>query len=154
MTQPMEPLTEREEEIWRLYCVSRLSQQAIADRFEISNQRVSQILAAIRLKLPPVDIDAVRQQSLRLHQDIQRRAFEIADMNGAPITAGKDGDVVYDPEDNSVARDYGGRIAAMRLALEADKEIRKLLGADAASKTETTGTLRYEIVGVDPGQLT
>lgn len=147
-------LTEREAEIYRLKHVNRLTQSQIAERMGLSQQHISAILAQARAKLPPIDLDAIRQQSMGLLEDVIRRAYLLAEMNGAPVTAGKDGGVVYDPEDSSVVRDYAGRMNALNLALKADAELRKLTGADAASKTEVTGSVRYEVIGVNTEDLT
>lgn len=152
-------LTEREAEIYRLTVVNRLSQREIAKLFTergelISQPRVSQILADARRKLPPPDLSAIRDEALELHLDVIRRAYALAEMDGAPVTAGKDGDIVLDPETGKPVRDYAARMAALGLALKADVERRKLLGLDAASKTEVTGSVRYEVVGVDPTDLT
>lgn len=151
-------LTEREEEIYRLTVVNRLSQREIARRFTergepLSQVRIGQILADARKKLPPPDLAAIRQEALDLHMDVIRRAYEIAEKMAAPVTAGKDGDVVYDPENGSVVRDYSGNMAALKLALDADIQRRKLLGLDAASKIESTATVRYTLEGVDPKDL-
>lgn len=150
-----EALTEREQRVYRLRVVNRLTVQAIADREDppISQQRVSQILAEVRRKLPPPDVAKLRAQSEALHEDIQRRAYELVELAGAPVTAGKDGTVVYDPESGEVVRDYALRLAALKTALDADKELRKLHGLDAATKVESTATVRYEIAGLDPEQL-
>jgi predicted DNA-binding protein (UPF0251 family) len=147
-------LTEREYEIYRLSVVNQLSQRVIAEKYGLSQERIGQILRGVRDKLPPVDLEAVRQKALALHEDVIRRAYELAEMNGAPVTAGKDGSVVYDPESGAVVRDYAGKLNALQLALKADEARRKLLGADAATKTEVTGSVRYEVVGIDPSDLT
>lgn len=141
-------LDEQEAEVYRLRVVNRLSYRVIGERLGISAPRVSVIFHSARGKLPPVDLAAIRQEALELHEDVIRRALELAEMAGAPVTAGKDGDVVLDPEGNTVVRDYSARINALQLALKADAERRKLLGADAATKTETSGSVKYEIVGV------
>lgn len=150
-----EALTEREQRIYRLRVVNRLTVQAIADREDppISQQRVSQILAEVRRKLPPPDVAKLRAQSEALHEDIQRRAYELVELAGAPVTAGKDGTIVFDPESGEVVRDYALRLAALKTALDADKELRKLHGLDAATKVESTATVRYEVAGLDPEQL-
>lgn len=146
-------LSEREAEVYRLTVVNRLTQDKIAERLGISQPRVSQILADARAKLPPVDLAEIRAESMALHADIKRRAYELAEMNGAPVTAGKDGIVVFDPETNEPVRDYAGRVNALKLALLADAELRKLLGADAATKTEVSGSVHYVIEGADVEDL-
>jgi DNA-binding CsgD family transcriptional regulator len=146
-------LDEREAEIYDLYLVKRWSQHRVAKHLGISQQRVSQHVADMRKKLPPVDIAAIRDASIAMYAEVARRAFELADKEGAPVTAGKDGDVVLDPESGEVVRDYGGRVAALALAIKADIEVRRLAGADAATKTESTATVRYELVGLDPEAL-
>jgi DNA-binding CsgD family transcriptional regulator len=149
-----EGLTEREAEIYRLTVVNRLTQSAIGARLGVSQQVISVQLAAARAKLPTPDLETIRSEALALHEDVIRRSLELAELAGAPVTSGKDGDVVLDPEDGAVVRDYSGRINALRLALAADAERRKLMGVDAASKQEISGQIKYEIAGVDPSALT
>jgi DNA-binding CsgD family transcriptional regulator len=148
-----EGLTEREAEIYRLTVVNRLTQGAIGKQMGITQQAVSTHLAHARAKLPAPDLEAIRAEALALHEDVIRRSLELAELAGAPVTSGKDGDVVLDPEDGAVVRDYGGRINALRLALAADAERRKLMGVDAASKQEISGQIKYEIAGVDLDNL-
>lgn len=144
----MPQLDEREAEVYRLRVVNRLTQQQVADRLKISQQRVSQIEADARAKLPPLDLDAMRRESLELHYETQRKALALADMIGVPVTAGKDGDLVVDPTSGEFVRDYSLRLAALDTARKADIEIRKLHGLDAATKIEQSGSVRYELVGV------
>lgn len=146
-------LTEQEAEVYRLTVVSRLAQRVIGERLGVSQQQVSEILSRARAKLPPVDLDAIRRESLELHWETQRIALELAGKEGAPVTSGKDGDLVIDPETGKYVRDYGLRLAALETARKADVEIRKLHGADAATKTEVSGSVRYEVAGVDVSKL-
>jgi DNA-binding CsgD family transcriptional regulator len=148
-----EGLTEREAEIYRLTVVNRLTQGAIGKQMGITQQAVSTHLAHARAKLPAPDLEAIRAEALALHEDVIRRSLELAELEGAPVTSGKDGAVVYDPQSGAVVRDYGGRINALRLALAADAERRKLMGADSATKTEVSGQVQYRIVGVDLDEL-
>ena len=147
-------------QIWQLYAVKRWTQEAIGRELGISQQRVSQELAAVRAAIPPPDIAAMRTASIEMYQDIARRAYELAELEGAPVTAGKDGGVVYDPSielpdgTHPVVRDYGGRLAALKLARDTDAELRKLLGLDAATRVESTSTVRYVLEGTDPEALT
>lgn len=151
-------LTEREQQVYEWTVVHRLTQFDIARRLDISQPRVSQILADARAKLPPVDLEAVRNEAIEQIVWSQRLAAELAMMEGAPVTAGKDGEIVYDPVEGPggerrVVRDYSGRIAATKLLLEAQRDMRKLLGADAATKTEISAGVRHEVVGIDPSEM-
>lgn len=146
-------LDPQEQLLYDLYLVKRWTQHKVAAHLGVSQQRVSQMIAVLRAKLPPVDIAAMRAASIAMYGDIARRAYELAEMNGAPVTAGKDGSVVYDPEGGGVVRDYAGRVAALKLAALADAELRKLIGLDAAQKVESTATVRYEIAGIEPEAL-
>lgn len=146
-------LTDRERLIWHAYAVRRRTQEEIGAEFGISQQRVSVILKDIKAKMPAPDLNAMRAEVLAMLEENYRRATELIEMDGAPVTAGKDGDVVYDPESGGVVRDYGGRIAAMKVLNETTAHARKLLGLDAAEKIELGGTVRYELVGVDPEDL-
>jgi transcriptional regulator with XRE-family HTH domain len=148
-----EGLTEREAEVYRLTVVNQLTQSKIAARLGTTQQAVSEILASARAKLPPVDLDGIRRQSLELHLDTLRAALELAEMPGAPVTAGKDGDLVLDPATGEYVRDYTLRLAAREAARKADAEIRKLYGLDAATKTEVSGSVKYEVAGVDISKL-
>jgi hypothetical protein len=145
---------ERNAEIYRRYTVFKRTQSEIAEEFGLSQPRVAVIIGEFRKSLPPIDVEKIRQQQIDLYEEIQRQALEIAALKGAPVTSGKDGDVVRDPDGNEVVRDYAGRIAALNLARATSAELRKLIGADAASKTEVSGAVRYEIVGVDTNDLT
>jgi Sigma-70, region 4 len=146
-----EGLSEREADIYRWRVVNRLTYREIAVKLndEISEARICQIMKEVRAKLPPLDLEGMRAESLALHHEIQRKALALAELAGAPVTAGKDGDVLYDPDGHVIVRDYSGRIAALKLASDADKEIRKLHGLDAAQKVAVSGSVRYEVAGVD-----
>ncbi len=144
---------ERAAEMYELWAVKRWSHDKIAEKYGVSRQRVSQVLAEFRAALPAIDKAEMIRQSLELQADVVRRAYELVEMEGAPVTAGKDGDVVRDPETDEVVRDYSARLNALKLALAADAELRKLMGTDSATKVESTATVRYEISGLDPEAL-
>lgn len=145
-------LDETEAEVYRLRVVNRLTQSEIGARLGVTQQRVAQIEASARSKLAPPDLDAIRQESLTLHRESQRIALELAEKIGAPVFVGKDGSMAYDVNGEPV-RDYSLRLAALETARKADVEIRKLMGADAAMKTEVSGSVRYEVAGVDLSAL-
>jgi hypothetical protein len=144
----------RNGEIWRAYTIYQKTQEAIAQEFGISQARVSQIVREVRASIPENDREEMRQESLELYREMTRRALEIADLVPAPLVAGKDGEPVIDPETHKPVRDYTGRLRAMETALKFDLERRKLMGLDSATKVETSGAVRFEIVGVDVDDLT
>lgn len=139
---------ERDAKIYRLRVVNRLTCSEIGERYNLSRQRVSQIVQAYAAALPPIDAEAMRRRSLELHEATQRMAMELAEREGAPVFVGKDGALAYDDAGNLV-RDYSLRLSALETMRKADVEIRKLHGLDAATKVETSGTVRYEVAGVD-----
>lgn len=150
---PMPEEEERNAQIYRLRVVNRLTFAEIGARFGISTQRAWQIVDAVEKSLPPVDYEALRRRSMELHEATQRMALELAEREGAPVTAGKDGDLVVDPTSGQYVRDYSLRLQALEAARKADVEIRKLMGLDAATKVEQSGTVRYEVAGVDVTKL-
>jgi predicted DNA-binding protein (UPF0251 family) len=148
-----EALTPLQSRVWRMYHVARKTQDEIAALEGCSQQAVGQALSRARANMPRVDLVAERRAIQETHREVIRRAFELADKAGAPVTAGKDGDVVHDPDDRSVVRDYAGRIAALKLALQASEAMRKLDGMDAATRVDVAAVVKYEIVGVDTEAL-
>lgn len=154
----------RNEEIWTCYAVKGWQMPKIAEHFGISRQRVSQIIAEKRKELGPYLAEEMTQQSMTFLRAVQEKAWEIAEMAGAPVAVGKDGTILTEPCDcmapevcghpPKVVRDYSGRLNALRLAHDIDKSVRKLHGLDAPEKREMSGNVRYEIVGVDDDDLT
>jgi hypothetical protein len=150
----------RNGEVWRRHVIHGWTQERCAEHFKISQQYVSEIIATVRASIPAADRAELITASIELIHEVKRQALEIADMAGAPVAVGKDGAILYDPEKTNadgsavVVRDYSGRLRALDMALKADDVLAKRLGLDAASKTESTATVRYELVGVDPDALT
>lgn len=154
----------RNGEVYRRWAVYRESQEAIGERFGISNQRVSQIIAAVRGKMEPTDRGELIEQSRVLLADLQKRFLEIAELTPAPVVRGKDGDILYDtvtdPETGEshqvVVRDYSARMKALAEARITDEQIAKRFGLSEPAKTsvDLQATVRYEIAGVDEDDLT
>lgn len=157
----------RDGEVWRSFAVKGWNQARIAREFGISQQRVSQIVEEVRKAIRPLLAEEMTQQSMEFLRDVQSRAYEIAEMAGAPVAVGKDGTILTEPCDcdenmgsgpcghpPKIVRDYSGRLNALRLAHDIDKSVRKLHGLDAPEKREMSGNVRYEIVGVEDSDLT
>lgn len=141
----------RDGQIWRAYTVYRHTQSRIAADFGISSTRVSEIIQQVRATIPQHDLDEMRQMSIDLYADLTRRAMEIVDLVPAPVVVGKDGDILY--EDGEIVRDYSGRLRAIETAAKMDGETRKLMGLDSATKSEVSGSITYEVVGIDENDL-
>lgn len=143
---------EREAEMYTLRYVNRWTLSRIGEKFQVSPQRVHQILERRRANLPPLDFEALRRESLEMHRKAQEMALALAEREGAPVFVGKNGQMAFD-ENGAPVRDYSLRLQALETARKADLEIRKLHGLDAATKIEQSGTVRYEIAGVDTDAL-
>ena len=135
------------------YYVVGLVQQEIAEKYKVSQAYVSKQLEQMR-KDGQVDFNLFRQRSIATLAEIQRRQLELTEVMPAPVTAGKDGDVVIDPETGEVVRDYAMTLRALADAANTDDKLSRRLGLDAATKADVTQTVRYEIAGLDPADLT
>lgn len=136
-------LAQRRADEWELY-VRGKTQQWIADHYGLDHSTVSDDLRAHADSLGSQG----RDMAIKRHEAIMAWAVdelrELATMEGAPVTAGKDGMVVYDPETRAVVRDYAGRQSAIReIRGYLDREA-KLLGLNAADKVEVSGAVTVE----------
>jgi hypothetical protein len=126
----------------------------LAAEYGIHESRVSQICVEIRRNLP----DRAREELVKISFDqlesLRDEVLNLARMPGAPVTAGQHGDVLIDPESEEVVRDYSLRIKALQEAHRLILSKNKMLGLDAPTEVKTSGSVRYEIVGVDPDALT
>lgn len=110
-------LSERDQKIWDGY-VGGKTILVLAQEFDVSNQRISQILREIRASLPPHDRQTI----------IDLRVDQIAQgVNGV-----MPGLIVGDKD----------AIAAWKMLAEREA---KYLGLDSAEKVEVSGGVRYEI---------
>lgn len=139
----------RDREIWRLRRDEKLSHAVLAERFELSEQRIKQIItrenhALYNLPKPGAraDLTSELQETVSLLMDVVRR-------DGAPITAaGRDGvEYVRDPETGEWAKDFSGRVAAANAATKAIERLAKMLGIDAPAETVSEQHITYELKG-------
>jgi DNA-binding CsgD family transcriptional regulator len=151
--KPHARLEGRNGEVWRLSVIRGKTNAWIAEHFGISEARVSQIVSDVRASVPVVDKQAMLEESLELIRYVKDQAIAIAELAGAPVAVGKDGTVLIDPATGIEVRDYSGRIRALETALKADDVMAKRFGLDAATKVESSATVRYELIGVDTEDL-
>jgi hypothetical protein len=157
----------RNGEVWRRHTIYGWTQERCAEHFDISQSRVSEIIAEVRKQVQPLIQEQAAADSREFLLDVKARALEIADLAGAPVAVGKDGNILYEPcethgQDDPcnadcrrvVVRDYSGRLNALKTAAMIDAQMAKRFGLDAPEKRELSGQVRYEIVGVDDDDLT
>jgi hypothetical protein len=127
-----------------------MSQEKLGQKYELSQQHISTILAAIRAEHDATTREDHRASIVARVAEHHRMLRELAEMEGAPVTAGKDGDIVYDPTVTGpdgkpvVVRDYSGRLNAIRTALAVDERLAKLIGTDAPTRSITDMTITDE----------
>lgn len=90
------------------------SQYRIAAHLGVSQQQISDDLARYRKDMTPIDREELRRQHHDQLAIMREKLDELAAMEGAPVTAGKDGFVVIDPATGKIVRNYDGRVAAIK----------------------------------------
>lgn len=129
--------------IWRDYC-GGATQEKLADRYGISQVRVSQIISQVRDSIPEETREEEIRRSLEMLRELRDGALEVYRMAPAPVFVGKDGTVARDPERTEkdplgeLVRDHTGRLRALETALKVDQLIANRLGLDAAQKMDLT----------------
>lgn len=133
-------LAERRAAEWELY-VKGWTMPQIAREYGLDVSTISDDLRMYREALPELD----RQQMIQRHHDtladITKRLDEISRLEAPPVTAGKDGDVVIDPDTGQIVRDYGAQITALGQIRATLAQEAKLAGLNAADKVEVSGSV-------------
>lgn len=136
-------LAERRAAEWELYCQG-WTQPQIAEHFGLDQSTVSDDFRAYREALPELSRETMVQRHHDTLASITKRLEEIAAMPAPPVTAGKDGLPVYDPETRQVVRDYAGQATALAQIRATLAQEAKLAGLNAADKVEVTGTVEIQ----------
>jgi DNA-binding Lrp family transcriptional regulator len=128
----------------------RLTYREIAERMgchpSTAHARVQRAYKAARADATDVAREFERE---RLDQ-LYRRAEEVAEKTHYVTAHGK---VVINPETNEPLIDPMPVLAAYKEMRQIAESYRKLEGLDQPTKVEQTGTVKYEVVGVDPTDL-
>ena len=126
----------------------------LATEFGVERSRISQICSEVRATLP----DEAREDLIRVNfqrlEELREKVLELANMNGAPVTAGQHGDVLIDPDSGETVRDYSLRVRAIAEAHKLILSTNRMFGLDAPAETTVKASVQYEIVGIDPEALT
>lgn len=130
MTSEREPrLAGRDGDIWRLYCRG-MSQGKIARKFEISQQRVSQIIADVRDSIPIEERDALIKRETDLLYTLREEVLELWDADAPDLVS--NGRVIEG------VKDHAGRLAAVARAESLTARLHRVLGLDAPQKVDLT----------------
>lgn len=129
----------------------RKTYQQIADELGFCDRgeawrAVQRALVAI-VKEPAERLRAVEAAKL---DELYVEALDVLSRDHVTVSHGK----VVKGDDGSPLLDDGPKLQAIDRLLKVRESYRKLLGLDAATKTEVSGGVRYEIVGIDPADLT
>lgn len=124
-------------EIWRLH-VAGWTQEAMAQKFGISQPRVSQIISAVRAQIPEVDRAALVQRELDFLDTNRAMLAELA-VADLPPAFDQKGNILRDDKGN-VVRDAATRVTAIKAGLDVQAQMRKLLGLDQPLKVDATVT--------------
>jgi len=122
----------RDGQIWRAYLLGT-TQTTLAEEHGISNQRVSQIIAACRAECADPELSTARQEHLEVTRMLTKTAVEIMETPVPP--AYSNGRPILD-EDGRMVRDYSTRLAALDRVAKMQERMAKVLGLDAPVKAE------------------
>ena len=131
---PSRKLEERNGAVWADH-ISGMSQQAIADKYSISQQRVSQIIRAVEESIEDPDKPKFVRREIDFLDAIRLRMIEEIDAELPP--AFQKGEILQyvDPDTGTIVtvRDQSVRMAAVDRALKSHQLLSPLLGLAAPS---------------------
>lgn len=133
-----------------------LTFQEIADELGFSDR--SSARQACRRALREI-VHGSAEKLLALHVDrlenLYEAAVEVIEAEHVVVSHGKVVTMV-DPEthEEKPLKDNGPKLAAIREARSTLESFRKLMGLDQPTQVSVSGAVRYEVVGVDPADLT
>lgn len=131
----------------------------LSDRYEITVAAVSLALKDYREKhIPESQKEDMRARISQIYDENLGALYRIA--KAGPIPAYSNGRpvVVTEADDEAgtpavYADDWGGVLKARDAIVKVTQEMRKMYGLDEATKTDVSGKVTYEVVGVDLDSL-
>jgi Mor transcription activator family len=124
--------------IWREYCRGA-TQEALAEKYDLSNQRISQIIAEVRDSIPQLTRQELIQQEIDFLNDTRNSIMQdVYDSNPAPVTI-REGDgwrYLKDPVTDEYVVDHTARLTAARVGLDYSKFMADVLGLKAATRID------------------
>ncbi|WP_125793133.1 hypothetical protein [Amycolatopsis sp. WAC 01376] len=107
-----------------------------AEGERISHESVRGLISAEAIERVAGPAEEYRAVLLAQLEDARRVVLAKLELMPAPVTAGREGGVVYDPETGEPVRDHSAHLAAVDRLLRINERVAKLTGADMAQKIE------------------
>jgi predicted transcriptional regulator len=124
---PNPSLAGRNGRIWKLYCRGQ-TQEALAAAFDLSQARISQIIAEVRDSIPIEERDTLVKQETDLLRDLRSEVLELWDAEAPELVS--NGRVIEG------IKDHGGRLAALARAESLTARLHRVMGIDAPAKLD------------------
>jgi len=124
------------------------TQQQIAIEEDLSQQRISQLLANIRESMEPEQVARLRGEMSAICRDLLEMHVQRALTEDLPPTFSGKGEPLRD-ENDEIVRDAGISNRATTLVLAVLERMSKLVGADAPEKHAAEVSVNYTITGAD-----
>lgn len=125
--------------------------QRIADELGYTNK--TSVIDACRRAVRDI-VKGPAEQLIAMHAErletLYEKALEVMEEDHVVVSHGH---IVTDDAGNPV-KDHGPKLAAIREARATMESFRKLMGLDQPTQVAVSGAVRYEVVGVDPADLT
>lgn len=125
--------------------------QQIADELGYSDKKSAH--DAVRRALREI-VKGPAEKLIALHverlETLYEKALEVLDADHVVVSHGK----VITGMDGEPLVDNGPKLAAIREARSTMESFRKLMGLDQPTQVAVSGAVRYEVVGVNPEELT
>lgn len=140
----MRRLEGRNGTIWRAH-IRGATQAELAAKYGISQSTVSAIIRNVAESISPTARDELIASEIDYLRDLRRSVLTLYSDDdgtptlGAPVTAGKDGDILVDPKTKEVVRDHTGRLAALKAAMDITKVLHRVTGLDVPAKDGPDG---------------
>lgn len=147
---PDRRLDGRNGKIWADYIAGR-NQEWLADKYALSQQRVSQILTDVRASMQVESKDEWRQRLLDAALLVHAELLGIVLSPPPPVFQA--GEILTDA-DGEVVRDYSAKMSATSHMAKYQERMSRLLGLDAPVSVEQVGDLKVTIESVDLDKLT
>jgi transcriptional regulator with XRE-family HTH domain len=120
-------LNGRNGQIWKFYCRG-LNQEALAAKFGLTQQRISQIVNEVRNSIPQEERAEIVKQETELLRQLRVEVLELWDAAAAPMVS--NGRLIEG------VVDHAGRLAALARAESLTARLHRVHGLDAPQKLD------------------